>query len=187
MTIRTKTWLIAVSALTVLLSSGVRLYLTQARIIKEAQTSAEELAHDIAEDLKSVEPEADDHKYEEKLLGYLTRHSRIVGLDLRVYREADTPTSRIVGPRGDRPESTRIAPLARRSLGFTKTSVGAVQPPIELQVALKGARQATLKMTWTLGPVESALRTERRVSLATGVVLLVALTLLSGLVRTGRR
>ena len=184
MTVRTKIWLIAVSvALTVFLSSGVRLYLTQARIIKEAQTSAEELAHDIVEDLKSVEPEADDREYEEKLLGYLNRHSRIVRLDLYVYREAYTPSSRIAAPRGDRPEITRFAPLARPPLGFTKASVGGAQAaPIELQVDLKGPWKATLAMKWTLGPVESALQTERRVSLITGVVLLVALTLLSGLI-----
>ena len=184
MTVRTKLWLIAVSvALMVFVSSGVRLYLTQARIIKEAQTSAEELAHDIAEDLKSVEPEADDREYEEKLLGYLNRHSRIVRLDLYIYREAYTPSSRIAAPRGDRPEITRFAPLARPPLGFTKASVGNAQSaPIELAVELKGPWKATLVMRWTLGPVESALQTERRVSLVTGVVLLVALTLLSGLI-----
>jgi len=184
LTVRTKLWLIAVSvALMVFISSGVRLYLTQARIIKEAQTSAEELAHDIAEDLKSVEPEADDREYEEKLLGYLNRHSRIVRLDLYVYREAYTPSSRIAAPRGDRPEITRFAPLARPPLGFTKASVGNAQSaPIELAVDLKGPWKATLVMRWTLGPVESALQTERRVSLVTGVVLLVALTLLSGLI-----
>ena len=185
MTVRTKLWLIAVSvALMVFVSSGVRLYLTQARIIKEAQTSAEELAHDIAEDLKSVEPEADDREYEEKLLGYLNRHSRIVRLDLYIYREAYTPSSRIAAPRGDRPEITRFAPLARPPLGFTRgASVGNAQSdPIELAVDLKGPWKATLVMRWTLGPVESALQTERRVSLVTGVVLLVALTLLSGLI-----
>ena len=184
MTIRTKIWLIAVSvALTVFLSSGVRLYLTQARIVEEAQTSAEELAHDIAEDLKSVPAESDDREYEEKLLGYLNRHSRIVRLDLYIYREAHTPSSRIAAPRGDRPEITRFAPLARPSLGLMRSSVGVAQSaPIELEVDLKGPWKATLVMKWTLGPVESALQTERRVSLVTGVVLLVALTLLSGLI-----
>lgn len=184
MTVRTKIWLIAVSvALTVFVASGARLYLTQARIIQEAQTSAEELAHDIAEDLKDVQADADDREFEEKLLGYLNRHSRIVRLDLYVYRESYTPSSRIVAPRGDRPEITRFAPLARPPLGFTKASVGGAQAaPIELAVDLKGPWKATLVMKWTLGPVESALQTEKRVSLITGVVLLVALTLLSGLI-----
>ena len=184
MTIRTKIWLIAVSvALTVFVSSGVRLFLTQARIIKDAQVSAEELAHDIAEDLKSVEADADDREFEEKLLGYLNRHSRIVRLDLYVYREAYTPSSRIAAPRGDRPEITRFAPLSRPPMGFTKASAsGAQSAPIELPVDLKGPWKATLVMKWTLGPVESVLQTERQVSLITGVVLLVTLTLLSGLI-----
>src|SRR5678816_108220 len=94
MTIRTKIWLIAVSvAVTVGVASWGRMFLTRARIIKDAQASAEELAHDIAEDLKSVEADADDRDLEEKLLGYLNRHSRIVRLDLYVYREVYTPVS----------------------------------------------------------------------------------------------
>ncbi len=80
----------------------------------DAQSSAAELAHDIAEDLKSLPPDADDRALEEKLLGYLNRHTRIVRLDLYVYREANTPSSRIVAPRGDRPEITRFAPFVRQ-------------------------------------------------------------------------
>src|SRR6476660_6113968 len=112
------------------------MFLTRARIIKDAQTSAEELAHDIAEDLKSVEADADDRDLEEKLLGYLNRNSRIVRLDLYVYRESYTPSSRIVAPRGDRPEITRFAPFNRQPLGFTKAQwVGEAQDrPIEIPV-----------------------------------------------------
>jgi len=114
LTIRTKIWLIAVSvAVTVGVASWGRMYLTRNRIFKDGQASAEEIAHDIAEDLKSVEADADDRDLEEKLLGYLNRHSRIVRLDLYVYREASTPSSRIAAPRGDRPEITRFAPLNR--------------------------------------------------------------------------
>src|SRR5438128_8761454 len=163
MTVRTKIWLIAISvALTVFLSSGVRLYLTQSVIVKEAETSAEELAHDIAEDLKSVPAESDDREYEEKLLGYLNRNSRIVRLDLYIYREAYTPSSRIAAPRGDRPEITRFAPLARAQFGLGTVTRGTGQSaPIELDVDLKGPWKATLVMKWTLGPVESVLQTER--------------------------
>ena len=94
MTIRTKIWLIAVSvAVTVGVASWGRMFLARNRIIRDTQTSAEELAHDIAEDLKSVPPDADDRDLEEKLLGYLNRHTRIVRLDLYVYREAYTPSS----------------------------------------------------------------------------------------------
>ena len=100
------------------------MYVTRNRIIKDAQTSAEEIAHDIAEDLKSVPPDADDRDLEEKLLGYLNRHARIVRLDLYVYREAYTPSSRIAAPRGDRPEITRFAPFARQPIGLTRQRRG---------------------------------------------------------------
>src|SRR5262245_8361517 len=119
MTNRTKNWLIAVSVVvTVGVASWGRMFF-RARITTEAQTWAEEVALDIAEDLKSVEADANDRVLEEKLRGYLSRHSRIVGLDLYFYRDADTPSSQIVAPRGDRPELTR-APFNRRPLGFTK-------------------------------------------------------------------
>jgi signal transduction histidine kinase len=183
MTIRTKIWLIAVTvAMTVGVASWARLYLTRTRIIKDAQHSAQELAHDIAEDLKSVEADADDRDLEEKLLGYLNRHSRIVRLDLYVLRESYTPSSRIAAPRGDRPEITRFAPFNRQPLGFTKQGAGEAQTPIEMQVDLKGPWKATLVMKWTLGPVESMLKTEQQISLVFTVGLLVVLTLLSGLI-----
>jgi signal transduction histidine kinase len=184
MTIRTKIWLIAVSVATAVgVASWGRLFLTRTRIIKDAQTSAEELAHDIAEDLKSVEADADDRDLEEKLLGYLNRHSRIVRLDLYVYRESSTPSSRIAAPRGDRPEITRFAPFNRQPLGFTKQGAGEAQEtPIEIPVDLKGPWGATLVMRWTLGPVQAMLQTEERISLIFGAGLLVVLTLLSGLI-----
>jgi signal transduction histidine kinase len=184
-TIRTKIWLIAVSvAVTVGVASWGRMFLTRARIIKDAQTSAEELAHDIAEDLKSVEADADDRDLEEKLLGYLNRHSRIVRLDLYVYREASSPSSRIAAPRGDRPEITRFAPFNRQPLGFTKAQGAgeAQERPIELPVDLKGPWKATLVMRWTLGPVESFLKTEEQISLIFAIGFVVVLTLVSGLI-----
>ena len=182
MTIRTKIWLIALSvAMTVFVASWARLFLTQNRIIKDAQTSAEELAHDIVEDLQSLDADADDRELEEKLLGYLNRHTRIVRLDLVVYREASNPASRIVAPRGDRPEITRFAPLLRQPLGFTRASTGEVQDDIVLPVDLKGPWRATLTLKWTLGPVEALLKTEKNVTLISAIVLLVVLTLLSAL------
>jgi signal transduction histidine kinase len=184
-TIRTKIWLIAVSvAVTVGVASWGRMFLTRNRIIKDAQSSAEELAHDIAEDLKSLPPDADDRALEEKLLGYLNRHTRIVRLDLYVYREANTPSSRIVAPRGDRPEITRFAPFVRQRLGFThQTNAGEAQEePIELDVDLQGPWKATLDMRWTLGPVESMLKTEEQISIIFAVVFVIGLTLVSGLI-----
>jgi signal transduction histidine kinase len=185
-TIRTKIWLIAVSvAVTVGVASWGRMYLTRARIITDAQTSAEELAHDIAEDLKSVEADADDRDLEEKLLGYLNRHSRIVRLDLYVYREASTPSSRIVAPRGDRPEITRFAPpFNRQPLGFTKQQAAgeAQERPIEIPVDLKGPWKGTLVMRWTLGPVVAMLNTEEQISIIFAIGFVIVLTLVSGLI-----
>src|SRR6188768_4271683 len=160
------------------------MYLTRSQIIKDVQAAAEELAHDIAEDLKSVQADADDRDLEEKLLGYLSRHSRIARLDLYVYREAYTPSSRIVAPRGDRPEITRFAPFVRQPLGFTKqqTAGEAQARPIELPVDLQGPWKATLVMKWTLGPVESMLKTEEKVSITFAILFVVVLTLVSGLI-----
>src|SRR5215467_12663738 len=160
------------------------MYLTRNRIIKDGQAAAEEIAHDIAEDLKSVEADADDRDLEEKLLGYLSRHARIVRLDLYVYREAYTPSSRIVAPRGDRPEITRFAPFNRQPLGFTKQQPpGETQErPIELPVDLKGPWKATLVMRWTLGQAVTALNTEEKYSIAFAGLIVIVLTLFSGLI-----
>ncbi len=185
MTIRTKIWLIAVSvAVTVGVASWGRMFLTRNRIIMDAQSSATELAHDIAEDLKSLPPDADDGALEEKLLGYLNRHTRIVRLDLYVYREANTPSSRIVAPRGDRPEITRFAPFVRQPLALTRqpTPGESQEEPIELDVDLQGPWKATLDMRWTLGPVESMLKTEEQISIIFAVVFVIGLTLVSGLI-----
>jgi len=182
-TIRTKIWFIAVSvAVAVGFASWVRIYFVRGRIITDAQTSAQEIAHDLAEDLKSVPPGADDRDLEEKLLGYLNRHTRIVRLDLYVYREATTPSSRIAAPRGDRPEITRFA--AREPIShFRQASEGsAVEEPIELPVDLPGPWKATLVMKWSLGAVESVLKTEERYSISFGVAIVIVLTLMSGLI-----
>ncbi len=105
-------------------------------------------------------------------------------LDLYVYREASTPSSRIVAPRGDRPEITRFAPFARQPmLRLTRQEAGEAQEqPIELEVDLQGPWKATLVMKWTLGPVESMLDTEERISIIFSILLLVVLTLVSGLI-----
>src|SRR4029077_9365823 len=92
-------------------------------------------------------------------------------------------SSRIAAPRGDRPEITRFAPFARQPLGLASTAHGEAQEqPIELEVDLQGPWKATLVMKWTLGPVESMLKTEERISIIFAVLLLVVLTLVSGLI-----
>src|SRR5262245_30816190 len=159
------------------------MYFARTSIITDAQKSAEEIAHGIAEDLKSVPPDADDRDLEEKLLGYLNRHARIVRLDLYVYREAYTPSSRIVAPRGDRPEITRFAPFARQPIGLTQRRAGSAQAePIELPVDLPGPWKATLVMRWSLGQVESILNREEQISIIFAIVVVVVLTFVSGLI-----
>jgi len=183
-TIRTKIWFIAVAvALTVGFASLGTMIVTKRSVINDAQTSAVEIAHDIAEDLKSVPPDADDRDLEEKLIGYLNRHpGRIVRLDLYVYREAYTPSSRIAATRGDRPEITRFAPLERQPITFFRqaTSGSAVDEPIEIPVDLPGPWKATLVMKWTLGPVESVLKTQERFSISFAVAIVIMLTIVSG-------
>jgi signal transduction histidine kinase len=182
-TIRTKIWLIAVSvAVTVGVASWGRMFVTRRSITTDAQKSAEEIAHDIVEDLKSVPPDADDRDLEEKVLANLNRHSRIVRLDLYVYREAYTPSSRIAAPRGDRPEITRFAPFTGQTIGLGREAGSAVEQPIELPVDLPGPWKATLVMKWTLGPVESMLKTEERISIVFSILFVIVLTLVSGLI-----
>ena len=85
MTIRTKIWLIAATvAVAVGFLSWLRMTVARQQIITDARTSAEEIAKDIADDLKSVPPDADDRDLE--LLGYLSRHSRIGVSTLRLSR-----------------------------------------------------------------------------------------------------
>src|SRR4051794_6070851 len=176
-----KIWLIAVGvAAMVGVASWLRIYVVRKRIMSDARTSTQEVAHDIAEDLKSVPPDADDRDLEEKLLGYLNRHTRIVRLDLYVYREAYTPSSRIAAPRGDRPEITRFAPFSRQPITTFRQSSSA-EEQIELPVDLPGPWKATLVMKWTLGQVESILRTEERYSIILSITLVIVLTLMSGL------
>jgi len=129
MTNRTRNWLIVVSvAVTVGVASWGRMYFTRARIMTEARTWADEVAHDIAEDLKSVEADANDRLLEEELLGYLNRHSRIVGLELY------------------------FAPFDRRPLVLRKRQAAGEAPerPIEIPVDLEGPWKATLVMKWAV-------------------------------------
>ena len=178
---RTKIWLMMTALAFVALSSGVRLYVTRAGVIREVRISAEEVAHDIAEDLKadltSTDDAADNRVLEKKMLGYINRHSRIVQLGLYPVRAPSSPSSRIMATRnGEALESTR-PPTA---VELTKVSTERARPStIEVPVETAGSLKARLVMKWTLGPIESLFVTEERVLLATGVVLLVMLVLLA--------
>jgi len=195
MSLRTKIWLlVAVSvAITVGVASVLRAYVNRQQIVAQAESAARELAHDIAEDLKSLDEDAGDAELALKLHSHLSRHQRIQRLDLNVEREASTPSSRIALRRGERPEITRLASLPPRMAhhSFTKGTTDELIPPIEEPVDLKGPWKATLIMHWSVGPLESQLRKEdQRLSLLFGGGLLVVLALLSGFITdrlVGRR
>ena len=163
------------------LSSGVRLHVTRAGVIKETQISAEEVARDIAEDLKADLTSADDatanRVLAKKMLGYISRHSRIVQLGLYPIRVPSSPSRPVVATRnGEALESTRLAPAP---VELTKLSTERARPAtIEVPVEAAGSLKARLVMKWTLGPIESLFATEERVLAATSVVLLVILALL---------
>src|SRR4029077_19926954 len=110
-----------------------------------------------------------------KMLGYISRHSRIVQLGLYPVR---APSSRVVATRNrEALVATRLAPAP---VEFTKLSTERARPvTIEVPVEAAGSLKARLVMKWTLGPIESLFVTEERVLLATGVVLLVMLVLLA--------
>jgi hypothetical protein len=164
------------------LSSEVRLHVTRAGVIKETRISAEEVAHAIAEDLKadltSADDAADSRMLKKKMLGYISRQSRIVQLGLYPVRAPSSPSSRVVATRnGEALESTRLAPAP---VELTRLSTERARPAtIEVPVEAAGSLKARLVMKWTLGPIESLFVTEERVLLATAVVLLVMLVLLA--------
>ena len=163
------------------LSSEVRLHVTRAGVIKETRISAEEVAHDIAEDLKADLTSADDaadSRVLKKMLGYISRQSRIVQLGLYPVRAPSSPSSRVVATRnGEALESTHLAPAP---VELTRLSTERARPAtIEVPVEVAGSLKARLVMKWTLGPIESLFVTEERVLLATGAVLLVMLVLLA--------
>jgi len=164
------------------LSSEVRLHVIRASVIQETRISAEEVAHDIAEDLKadltSAADAADSRTLEKKMLGYISRQSRIVQLGLYPVRAPSSPSSRVVAAsNGEALESTRLAPapVELTRLSNERARLATIEVPVEAAGSLK----ARLVMKWTLGLIESLFVTEERVLLATGVVLLVMLVLLA--------
>jgi hypothetical protein len=179
---RTKIWLMTTAVALVALSSGVRLCVTRAGVIREVRISAEEVAHDIAEDLKadltSTDDAADNRVLEKKMLGYINRHRRILQLGLYPVRAPSLPSSGIVATRnGEALASTRLPPAA---VELTKVSTERAQlATIEVPVETARSLKARLVMKWTLGPIESLFVTEERALLATGFVLLVMLVLLA--------
>ena len=187
MTIRAKVWiLVAVSAgLTAGATMWVRIYAMRSELTRQAQSSADEIADDIKQSLERFEPDAEERDYAIALSNYINRHPRVQRLQLVV--EHDTPSSppsspsvRIVAPRGESPEITRLPYLPREPIVYTRKATEGDVYILQRFVDLRGPWQATLLMHWSLSPVQSLIRVTERWSLILGVVHLVILVLVIG-------
>jgi signal transduction histidine kinase len=182
-TIRAKVWILvaATAALTAGLTLWVRIYVMRSELTRQAQTSAEEIADDIKTSLERFESDADDRDYALLLDGYIKQHPRIQRLQL-VF-EHDTPSSpsvRIVAPRGEATEISRLAYLPRETLISTRKATESDLYILQRLVDLKGPWQGNLLMHWNLGPVEATVNVTERWSLILGAAHLIALVLLTG-------
>jgi signal transduction histidine kinase len=187
MTIRAKVWLLvaASAAATAGAALWARIYAMRTELTRQAQSSADEIADDVKQNLERFEPDAEERDYAIALSNYINRHPRIQRLQLVV--EHDTPSSlpsspsvRIVAPRGESPEITRLPYLPREPIVYTRKATEGDVYISQRFVDLKGPWQANLLMHWSLSPVQSLIRVTERWSLILGVVHLVALVLLTG-------
>ena len=187
MTIRSKVWLLvaATAAVTAGATLWVRIYAMRTELTRQAQSSADEIADDIKQNLERFEPEAEERDYAIALSSYINRHPRIQRLQLVV--EHDTPGSppsspsvRIVAPRGESLEITRLPSLPREPIVYTRKATEGDVYILQRFVDLKGPWQATLLMHWSLSPVQSLIRVTERWSLILGIAHLVLLVLLIG-------
>jgi two-component system, NtrC family, sensor kinase len=186
-TIRAKVWiLVAVSAaVTAGATLWVRIYAMRTELTRQAQSSADEIADDIKQSLERFEPEAEERDYAIALSNYITRHPRIQRLQLVVEHDApsslpSSPSVRIVAPRGEATEITRLPYLPREPIVvFRKATEGDVYI-VQRFVDLKGPWQGNLLVHWSLSPVLSIIRVTERWSLILGVVHLIVLVLLTG-------
>ncbi len=187
MTIRSKVWvLVAVSAaVTAAATLWVRIYAMRRELTRQAQASADETADDIKQSLERLEPEAEERDYAISLASYINRHPRIQRLQLVV--EHDTPSSppsspsvRIVAPRGESPEITRLPYLPREPIVYSRKATEGDVYILQRFVDLKGPWQGTLLMHWGLSPVQSLINMTERWSLILAGAHLLSLVLLTG-------
>lgn len=187
MTIRAKVWILvaASAAVTAAITLWVRIYAMRIELTRQAQASADEIAEDIKQNLERLEPDAEERDYAITLTNYINRHPRIQRLQLVV--EHDTPSStpssgsvRIVAPRGESAEITRLPYLPREPIVYTRKSDDGDVYVLQRFVDLKGPWQANLLMHWSLSPVISVINVTERWALILGVAHLIALVLLTG-------
>ena len=187
MTIRAKVWILvaASAAATSGATLWARIYAMRTELTRQAQSSADEIADDIKQNLERFEPDAEERDYAIALSNYINRHPRIQRLQLVV--EHDTPSSppsspsvRIIAPRGESPEITRLPYLPREPIVYARKAAEGDVYILQRFVDLKGPWQANLLMHWSLSPVQSLINVTERWSLILGVAHLVVLVLLIG-------
>jgi two-component system, NtrC family, sensor kinase len=182
-TIRAKVWILVAS--TVAVTAGatflVRLYAMRRELTRQAQSSADEIADDIKQNLERFDADAEERDYAVTLSSYIARHPRIQRLQLVVEHDApSSPSVRIVAPRGEATEITRLPYLPREPIAFSRKATEGDVYILQRFVDLKGPWQGNLLMHWSLGPVEAIITVTERWSLILGAAQLVALVLLIG-------
>lgn len=183
MTIRTKVWLLV--AVSVLLTAGatfwLRVYTMRRELIRQAVNDGDEIADDIKQSLERLDEDTDDRDLAITLSNYVKQHPRIQRLQLNIEREADTPSAvRIVAPRDEATEITRLGSVPREPIVASRRPTEGDLHLVQRALDLQGPWRGTLRMNWSLGPVESVIRVTERWSLILGLVQLVMLMALSG-------
>jgi signal transduction histidine kinase len=159
----------------------VRIYAMRSELTRQAQSSADEIADDIKQNLERFEPDAEERDYAIALSNYINRHPRIQRLQLVVEHDApSSPSVRIVAPRGEATEITRLPSLPREPIVYSRKATEGDVYILQRFVDLKGPWQGNLLMHWSLGPVESIIKVTERWSLILGIAHLLSLVLLTG-------
>lgn len=185
MTIRTKVWiLVAVSAaLTATATLWIRMYFMRSELNRQAQGQAEEAITEIKKSLEQFEPDSEERDYAIALSNYINRHPRIHRLELFVKNDSPSAVSlRIVAPRGEATEITRLPSLPREPIVYTRKATEGEVYTIQRNIDLRGPWQADLLMHWSLQPVKSIIKVTERWSLILGAAHLITLVILTGFV-----
>src|SRR4051794_7005172 len=114
MGIRSKMWLlVAVSlVLTAVATLWLRIYAMRRELVDRSMRSAHEVAEELVDSLERLEANAADADLALLINNTIDRHANIQRLQLLVDRETpSSPSFRIVAPRGEQLQITRVAPL----------------------------------------------------------------------------
>jgi two-component system NtrC family sensor kinase len=187
MTIRWKVWLlVAVSAAaTAGATLWVRIYAMRRELTRQAHASGDEIADDIKQTLERLETEAEERDYAISLSSYINRHPRIQRLQLVVEHDQpgsppSSPSVRIVAPRGESPEITRLPYLPREPIVYSRKATEGDVYIVQRFLDLKGPWQGTLLMNWSLSPVQSLINVTERWSMILAAAHMLGLVLLTG-------